>query len=86
MAGVWDGLDKNRVSKAVVTAFASDEYLEALAAINNAETPAELEAARAAVKDLMALWRAEVPEYAFMIDCLYLYSDKMLRDLTGQEV
>ena len=31
-SGVWDGLDKERVSRGMVTAFLSDEYLEALAA------------------------------------------------------
>ena len=41
-AGVWDGIDKDRVAKALVTAFMSDEYLEALAAVNNAETVADL--------------------------------------------
>lgn len=82
MKGVWDGLDKDRVSRAVLTAYMSDEYLEALAALVNAETPAEVEAAREAVKDLMALWREECPEYAFMIDCLYQLSEKRLAYLT----
>lgn len=81
--GVWDGIDKERVAKALVTAFMSDEYLEVLAAINNAETPADLAAARERVKDLMALWREEVPEYAFAIDVLYLFSEKMARELAG---
>jgi hypothetical protein len=80
-SGVWDGLDKDRVSKALVTAFMSDEYLEALAAINNAESPADIAAARGQVKELMALWREEVPEYAFAIDALYLFSEKMLRTM-----
>lgn len=80
-AGVWDGLDKDRVSKALVTAFMSDEYLEALAAINNAESPADIAAARGQVKELMALWREEVPEYAFAIDALYLFSEKMLQTM-----
>jgi hypothetical protein len=77
VAGVWDGLDKERVSRALVTAFLSDEYLEVLAAINNAETIAEIDAARERVKELMGLWREEVPEYAFVIDALYLFSDKL---------
>ncbi|WP_428563487.1 MAG: hypothetical protein ACP59X_00335 [Solidesulfovibrio sp. DCME] len=76
-AGVWDGLDKERVSRALVTAFMSDEYLEVLAAINNAESIAAIDAARERVKELMALWREEVPEYAFAIDALYLFSEKM---------
>lgn len=76
--GVWDGLDKSRVSKAVVTAFMSDDYLEVLAALNNAESKAEVLKARELVKEQMALWREECPEYAFMVDCLYLFSDRML--------
>ncbi|KHK00771.1 hypothetical protein [Desulfovibrio sp. TomC] len=83
-AGVWDGIDKERVAKAMVTAYLSDEYLEALAAINNAETLAELAAARDKVKDLMALWREEAPEYAFVIDALYLFSEKIQVQLTGE--
>ncbi len=74
--GVWDGLDKPRVSKAMVTAFMSDEYLEALAAVVNAETSADIAAARGKIKELMALWREEVPEYAFAIDALFLFSEK----------
>ena len=83
-AGVWDGIDKERVAKAMVTAYLSDEYLEALAAINNAETLAELAAAREQIKDLMALWREEAPEYAFVIDALYLFSEKIQVQLTGE--
>lgn len=79
--GVWDGIDKPRVSKAVTTAFGSDEYLEILAMVHNAETPREIAAAKELIKELMAFWREEVPEYAFMIDCLYLYADAALRDL-----
>ena len=85
-AGVWDGIDKERVSKAMVTAFMSDEYLEALAAVNNAENPAGLAAARALIKDLMALWREEAPEYAFVIDALYIFSDKMQVQMTGESL
>jgi len=77
MKGVWDGLDKERVSRAVLTAFTSDEYLELLARINNADTPAEAAAAREDLKEIMALWRQECPEYAFMVDCLFLFSEKM---------
>ncbi|MFZ5426556.1 MAG: hypothetical protein ACOZEN_06255 [Thermodesulfobacteriota bacterium] len=77
MKGVWDGLDKDRVSRAVLTAFTSDEYLELLARLNNAETTAEVAKARDGIKDVMALWRQECPEYAFMVDCLYLFSEKM---------
>jgi len=77
MKGVWDELDKERISRAVLTAFTSDEYLGLLARINNAETQAELQAARDGVKDMMALWREECPEYAFMADCLFLFSEKM---------
>lgn len=84
-AGVWDGIDKDRVSRGMVTAFMSDEYLEALADINNAETVAELKAAREKVKDLMTLWREEVPEFAFAIDVLYLFSEKAEQQLTGRE-
>jgi hypothetical protein len=84
MKGVWDGLDKERISKAVLTAFSSDEYLELLAAMNNAETPAEVAAARAQLKEVMALWRQECPEYAFMVDCLYLFSEKMDLYLAGE--
>jgi nitrate reductase assembly molybdenum cofactor insertion protein NarJ len=76
-AGVWDGIDKERVAKAMVTAYLSDEYLEALAAVNNAETPADLAAARVLIKDLMVLWREEAPEYAFVVDALYLFSEKI---------
>lgn len=77
--GVWDGLDKGRVSKAVLTAYMSDDYLEALAAINNAETHEQVHQAREMVKEQMALWREECPEYAFMVDCLFLFSESMLR-------
>ncbi|MHC1712732.1 MAG: hypothetical protein AB9872_11355 [Solidesulfovibrio sp.] len=84
-AGVWDGLDKPRVAKAMVTAFMSDEYLETLAAINNAETAAEIAAVREKIKDLMALWREEVPEYAFVVDALYLFSEKMQQGLSATE-
>lgn len=77
--GVWDGLDKERVSRAVVTAFMSDEYLEALAAINNAESREQVQQARSLVKEQMSLWREECPDYAFMVDCLYLFSEKMLQ-------
>lgn len=84
--GVWDGIDKDRVSKALVTAYMSDEYLEVLAAINNAETVAELDAAREQVKELMALWREEVPEFAFAIDVLYLFSEKIREQLPDQPV
>ncbi len=83
-SGVWDGLDKERVSRGMVTAFLSDEYLEVLAAINNAEAPAEIEAARSRVKELMALWREEVPEYAFAVDVLYLFSEKIAQQLSGR--
>lgn len=83
MTGVWDGLDKERVSRAVLTAFTSDEYMELLARINNAETPEELAKARSDLKDVMALWRQECPEYAFMVDCLYLFTEKMDLFLTG---
>lgn len=82
-AGVWDGIDKDRVSRGLVTAFMSDEYLEALADINNAETVAEIQAARVKVKDLMTLWREEVPEFAFAIDALYLFSEKVEQQLGG---
>ncbi len=83
MKGVWDGLDKERVSRAALTAFTSDEYMELLARINNAETPAELAQTRDALKDVMALWREECPEYAFMVDCLYLFSERMEVFMTG---
>lgn len=83
MKGVWDGLDKERVSRAALTAFTSDEYLELLARVNNAETPADLEDARRDIKEVMALWRQECPEYAFMVDCLYLFSEKMALYMTG---
>ncbi|WP_243439935.1 hypothetical protein [Fundidesulfovibrio soli] len=85
MKGVWDDLDKERVSHAVLTAFGSDEYLELLARINNADTPEEVRQARAELKDIMALWRQECPEYAFMVDCLYLFSEKMEIYLTASE-
>jgi nitrate reductase assembly molybdenum cofactor insertion protein NarJ len=75
--GVWDGIDKPRVAKALVTAYGSDEYLEVLAAVNNAETLGELAAARERIKELMALWRQECPEYAFVIDVLFLFSERM---------
>lgn len=81
--GVWDGIDKDRVSRGLVTAFMSDEYLEALAAINNAETVAEVRSAREKVKELMTLWRQEVPEFAFAVDALYLFSEKAEQQLTG---
>lgn len=84
-AGVWDGIDKERVARGLVTAFMSDEYLEALAAVNNAETVAELAAARVKIKDLMTLWREEVPEFAFAIDALYLFSEKAEQQLAGGE-
>jgi hypothetical protein len=83
--GVWDGLDKPRVTKAMVTAFLSDEYLEVLADINNAETAAELAAARGRVKELMELWRQDCPEYAFVIDVLFLFSEKMEQQLAEAE-
>jgi len=84
MQGVWEELDKERVSRAVLTAFASDEYLELLARINNAESLAELDAAKSSVKEIMTLWRGECPEYAFMVDCLYLFSEKMAAYLGAQ--
>lgn len=84
MKGVWDQLDKERVSRAVLTAFSSDEYLELLARINNAETPGEIEKAREELKGVMTLWRQECPEYAFMVDCLYLFSEKMLLYMGGE--
>jgi len=83
--GVWDGIDKERVARGLVTAFMSDEYLEALAAVNNAETVAEIAAARLKIKDLMTLWREEVPEFAFAVDALYLFSEKAEQNLAGQE-
>ena len=79
--GVWDGLDKERVGLAVVTAFMSDEYLEVLAEMNNAESAAQVLAAREKAKELMTLWREECPEYAFMVDCLYLFSERMIQAL-----
>lgn len=82
--GVWEDLDKERISKAVLTAFMSDDYLESLAAINNAETAAEALAARESVKEQMALWREECPDYAFMVDCLFLFSEKMAQNLEGK--
>lgn len=85
MKGVWDGLDKERIGKAVLTAFSSDEYLELLARINNAESQAEIDEARRDVKEVMALWRTECPEYAFMVDCLYLFSEKMSLYLAGPD-
>ena len=85
MKGVWDGLEKERVSRGVVTAFSSDEYLGFLARINNAESAAELDAARQELKELMALWRQECPEYSFMVDCLYLFSEKMALYLPQEE-
>lgn len=81
MKGVWDGLDKERISLAVVTAFNANDYMDLLAEINNAESLADIEAARARIKDVMGLWRAECPEYAFMVDCLYLFSEKMAQYL-----
>ena len=84
-AGVWDGIDKERVAKGLVTAFMSDEYLEALADSNNAETVAELMTAREKIKELMALWREECPEFAFAVDALFLFSEKMQQTLeTGE--
>jgi len=83
MKGVWDGLEKDRVSKAVLTAFTSDEYLELLARLNNAESVEEVAKAREDIKDVMGLWRQECPEYAFMVDCLYLFSEKMDLYLSG---
>jgi len=83
--GVWDGIDKQRVAKGLVTAFMSDEYLETLAAINNAETVAELTRSREKIKELMALWREECPEFAFAVDALFLFSEKMQQTLeTGE--
>jgi hypothetical protein len=84
MKGVWEGLEKERISRAVLTAFSSDEYLDLLARINNAESPAEVEAARRDLKEIMAVWRQECPEYAFMVDCLYLFSEKMDLFLEGK--
>ena len=84
MKGVWDDLDKERVSRAVVTAFYSDEYLALLARINNAATRSEVLAARDVLKEMMALWREECPEYAFMVDCLFLFSEKILQALPEQ--
>jgi hypothetical protein len=83
-SGVWDGIDKHRVGKGLVTAFMSDEYLETLAAINNAETVAEIALAQGKIKELMALWREECPDYAFAIDALFLYSEKMQQALDTQ--
>lgn len=82
-AGVWDGIDKERVGRGLVTAFMSDEYLEVLADINNAETPADILAAREKIKELMGLWREEVPEFAFAVDALYLFSEKMMEALAN---
>ena len=82
--GVWDGLDKDRISRAVLTAFMSDDYLETLADINNAERAAEARQARESIKEQMALWREECPDYAFMLDCLYLFSEKMALNLEGK--
>ena len=84
MKGVWDELNKERISRAVLTAFTSDEYLGLLARINNAESLAELQAAKDSIKEIMALWREECPEYAFMVDCLYLFSEKMAVYLSAQ--
>jgi len=83
MQGVWDGLDKERIATAVVTAYMSDEYLDILADINNAETPAQAETAKDRSKEAMGLWREECPDYAFMVDCLYLFAQRRIRDLTG---
>jgi len=82
--GVWDGLDKDRISKAVLTAFMSDDFLQSLAEINNAESAAEALAARESIKEQMALWREECPDYAFMLDCLYLFCEKMAVNLEGK--
>lgn len=81
MKGVWDGLDKERIGRAVVTAFNANDYMELLAQINNAENLADIEAARGRIKDVMGLWREECPEYAFMVDCLYLFSERMIQAL-----
>lgn len=83
--GVWDGIDKERVAKGLVTAFMSDEYLETLADINNAESVADLTTAREKVKELMALWREECPEFAFTVDALFLFSEKMEQLITDSE-
>jgi len=83
MKGVWDGLDQERVSRGVTTAFYSDEYLDLLARINNSGSVQEVLAAREDVKAMMALWRQECPEYAFMVDCLFLFSEKLLQTLPG---
>jgi hypothetical protein len=83
MKGVWDGLDKERIAKAVVTAYMSDEYLDILADINNAETPAQAETAKGRIKEVMGLWREECPDYAFMVDGLFLFAERRIRDLTG---
>ncbi|QLA16795.1 hypothetical protein [Desulfolutivibrio sulfoxidireducens] len=85
MKGVWDGLDKERIGKAVVTAYMSDEYLEILAEINNAEAATGVRLAQDRIKEIMAVWREECPDYAFMVDCLYLFAEKRIRDFTGQE-
>ncbi|GAB6038382.1 hypothetical protein JCM15519_29410 [Fundidesulfovibrio butyratiphilus] len=85
MQGVWDDLDKERVSRAVVTAFYSDEFLSVLADINNAQSPEEVRQARERVKELMGLWRQECPEYAFMVDCLFLFSEKMEQVLSEDQ-
>lgn len=82
--GVWDGLDKERVSRGVVTAFNSDEYLELLARINNAESLQDILEARKTIAEVMGVWRLECPEYAFMVDCLYLFSEKIQLALTGE--
>ncbi len=82
--GVWDGLEKERVSRGVVTAFYSDEYMELLARINNAESLKDIQEARAAITEVMGVWRQECPEYAFMVDCLYLFSEKIQLALTGE--
>ena len=84
MRGVWDELDKERIAKAVVTAYMSDEYLDILADINNAENPAQAEAAKGRIGEVMGVWREECPDYAFMVDCLYLFAQKRIRDLTGR--
>ena len=48
-----------------------------------AATVQDVLAAREAIKDVMGLWRQECPEYSFMVDCLYLFSEKMEVYLTG---
>ncbi|MFZ5811492.1 MAG: hypothetical protein ACOY4F_05575 [Thermodesulfobacteriota bacterium] len=85
MKGVWDGLDKERISRAVVTAYMSDEYLDILAEVNNADSADAVRRATDRIKEVMGLWREECPDYAFMVDCLYLFAEKRIRDLTGRQ-